>query len=459
MKKLFSLKMLVIVFCIFCLKNSFSNQIEEEAFQFLREFVGINTVNPPGNESRAVSFYASIFEKEGIEYEVIESAPGRGNIWARLTGGKKPGLMMLQHTDVVPADPEHWSVKPFLSVEKDGYLYGRGTLDMKGTGISHLATFLYLKRKNIPLNRDVVFLASADEEAGGLYGVGWLIENKPEIFKNIGLLINEGGSGRIINNNLVFEVELTQKIPVWLKLTAVDKPGHGSSPRETSSVTRLIDGLYYLKSNPFPPRIIDSVEKYFIGMSEYIEEDKSKDYKNIATSIKRERFIKSLQERSPFHHSLTRDTCSITRLGASEKINVVPPLAWAELDCRVLPDRPSSEFIDKIKSMVKPFGIEVEILMAFTSASSTVDSELFRAIEKTMKGLYPKSHVIPRVTTGFTDSHFTRDLGIQSYGFNPIIVPLKELSRIHGNDERVNIKAFKKSINDHISIVESLVYN
>ena len=459
MKKFFITVFISILFNLCFLSHSFSDSIEEEAFRLLKEYIKINTVNPPGNESRAVDFYARIFDKKEIHYEHIESAPGRGNIWARIRGGNKPALMMLQHTDVVPADPKHWSVQPFDATEKDGFLYGRGTLDMKGTGITQLATFLSLKSNSIPLNRDVIFLATADEEAGGFYGVGWLIKNKPEIFKNVELLINEGGSGRIINNNLVFEIELTQKVPVWLKFIAVDTPGHGSSPRTSSSVTRLIDGLHYLKENPFPPRIISSVDEYFLGMSNYLEDEKAEDYRNIDGSIKRENFIKQLQIRSPFHHSLTRDTCSITRLGASNKINVVPPVAWAEIDCRILPDRTAEDFINEIKYMMKPFDIKVETIMAFTSASSTTESELYKAIKSTLKNLYPHSHIIPRVTTGFTDSHFTRDLGIQSYGFNPIIVPLKEFGRIHGNDERININAFKQGVKDHLAIIKSLVYD
>ena len=400
--KILNYSFLFIIFIFLKINIIYSEEnIENESLEWLTSYLKINTVNPPGNESRAVNFYASIFDKEGIEYQFIESAPGRGNIWARIKGGKQPALMLLQHTDVVPADPKYWTVEPFSAIEKDGYIFGRGALDMKGTGINQLATFISLNRNSKKLNRDVVFLATADEEAGGFYGVGWLIENKPEIFQNVKYLLNEGGSGRIINNNLVFEVELTQKVPVWLKLVAIDTPGHGSSPRISSSVTRLIDGLHYLKENPFPPRIIPSVEEYFSGMSNYIEKEKAQDYRNINKSIKKEDFIKKLQKRSPFHHSLTRDTCSITRLGASNKINVVPPKAWAEIDCRILPDRKAESFIMEIEEMMKPFGITVETIMAFTSASSSTNSKLYEAIENTMKNLYPQSHVIPRVTTGF----------------------------------------------------------
>ncbi len=448
----------IIIFLFYSYK-SYSNELSEEAYNWLKDFISVNTVNPPGNEINAVNFYKNIFIKENIDFNVAESSPGRGNIWARLKGGNKPALILLQHTDVVPANTENWTVDPFKPTEKDNYLYGRGTLDMKGTGISQLATFVNLKRLGKKLNRDIIFLATADEEAGGNYGVGWLIQNYPEIFKNVGFLLNEGGSGRIVNNKLVFEIELTQKVPVWLRFESEGKPGHGSSPYESSSVTRLLDGLQYLKNNPFPPKIIPSVGDYFQGLSKIVSEEYSDEYKDINTSIKKEDFIKALQKRSPFHHSLTRDTCSITRLGASNKINVVPPLAWAEIDCRILPDQPAEEFIIKITKMMEPFGIKVKKLMAFTPASSSTNTEFYKVINSTLLDLYPESHIIPRVTTGFTDSHFTRDIGINSYGFNPIIIPLKEFRRIHGNDERVNIDAFKTGIYDHLKIIENFVYD
>ena len=157
--------------------NSFAQAIEDEALDWLQAFVQVDTINPPGNETRAVEFIANILESEGIPYQTAESAPGRGNIWARLEGGDEPALIMLQHTDVVPADMKYWTTDPLSGEIRDGYLWGRGTLDMKGTGMSQLATFVSLHRAGIPLNRDVVLVATADEEAGGFYGAGWLVEN------------------------------------------------------------------------------------------------------------------------------------------------------------------------------------------------------------------------------------------------------------------------------------------
>ncbi len=330
---------------------------------------------------------------------------------------------------------------------------------MKGTGISHLASFLSLHRSGIPLNRDVVFLASADEEAGGLFGVGWLVENRREIFDGVGILLNEGGSGSLDGNEIVFGVEVTQKVPVWLRLTAIDEPGHGSSPRTTSSLTRIVDALAILRENPFPPRIIPPVASYFAGIAESLDNEWAPAYADIENAVKDPEFLPAFQNYRPGHHALTRDTCSITRLSGSSKINVVPPEAWAELDCRMLPDRPAEEFIADLTKLVEGTGVEVEVIMAFTPAISSTNSRLFSAIENVTRELYPNSRVMPSVSTGFTDSHFTRDLGIVSYGFDPIITNAGEHTGVHGNDERIPVAAFRRGVGDMISIIRNVVQN
>ena len=451
-----------IVLCLYCFSGAVNAQsIEDEAVTWLQEFIRVDTINPPGNESRAVDFYAKIFEAEGIPYESAESAPGRGNIWARLEGGDEPALILLQHTDVVPADLQYWTTDPLSGELRDGYILGRGARDMKGTGISHLAAFLSLHRAGRPLNRDVVFVASADEEAGGEFGVGWLIEHHPEIFAGAGFLLNEGGSGAAArgSDQVVFGVEVTQKVPVWLRLTAVDVPGHGSSPRTTSSVTRIVDALALMRANPFPPRIIPPVDVYFKGLSLARNDEYGAAFANMPLAIQDPEFLPRLQAENPGLHSLTRDTCSMTRMNGSNKINVVPPEAWAELDCRVLPDKPAEQFIAELTELVAPAGVEVSVIMAFTPAVSDTTSRLFSAIERVTRELYPNSRVLPSVSTGFTDSHFTRDQGIVSYGFDPIITIQGEPTGVHGNDERIRVDAFKQGIRDMQAIVRDVVYN
>ena len=434
-----------------------SQTLEDEAVDWLQNYIQIDTINPPGNEYRAVDFLAEIFEAEGIEYQTAESAPGRGNIWARLEGGNEPGLILLQHSDVVPADEEFWTIPVLSGAIRDGVILGRGARDMKGLGTLQLATFIALHRSGMELNRDVVFLATADEEAGGLFGVGWLIENRPEIFEDIGILLNEGGGGSRVGQNVVFSVEVTQKVPVWLRLYAIDQPGHGSSPRTTSSVTRIVQALNTMLENPFPPRIIGPVNDYFGALSVGMDEEWAGYYANIRSAINNPDFVLKLHDARPAHNSLIRDTCSMTRMSGSNKINVIPPTAWAELDCRILPDKPADQFIRELDELIGYTGVEIQKIMAFTPAISETNSRLYRAINSVTQELHPGSRVLPSVSTGFTDSHFTRDLGIISYGFNPIITNRGEHTGVHGNDEQVREEAFRRGVGDFYAVVRNVV--
>ena len=447
---------IVILFFMFCGVLR-SQTLEDEAVGWLQNYIQIDTINPPGNEYRAVDFLAEIFEAEGIEYQTAESAPGRGNIWARLEGGNEPGLILLQHSDVVPADEEFWTIPVLSGAIRDGVILGRGARDMKGLGTLQLATFIALHRSGVELNRDVVFLATADEEAGGMFGVGWLIENRPEIFEDIGILLNEGGGGSRVGQSVVFSVEVTQKVPVWLRLYAIDRPGHGSSPRTTSSVTRIVQALNTMLENPFPPRIIGPVNDYFGALSVDMDEEWAGSYANIQSAINDPNFVAKLHDARPGHNSLIRDTCSMTRMSGSNKINVIPPTAWAELDCRILPDKPADQFISELDDLIGYTGVEIQKIMAFTPAISETNSRLYRAIDSVTQELHPGSRVLPSVSTGFTDSHFTRDLGIISYGFNPIITNRGEHTGVHGNDEQVGEEAFRRGVGDFYAVVRNVV--
>jgi acetylornithine deacetylase/succinyl-diaminopimelate desuccinylase-like protein len=437
-----------------------AQSLDDEAVAWLQEYLRIDTINPEGNEYRAVDFYSKIFDAEGISWQSAESAPGRGNIWARIKGGDEPALILLQHTDVVPADPKYWTTDSLSGEIRDGFIWGRGAIDMKGTGIIQLATFLNLHRSGKPLNRDVVFVATADEEAGGLFGAGWLLKNHPEVFAGAGLLLNEGGSGRLTaKGETIFSVELTQKVPVWLRLTAIDKPGHGSMPNATSSVTRVVQAMELLRTNPFPPRIIGPVDAMFRSIAVSAEPEWATAFADMPNAIKDPGFPARLQAFSAPLHALTRDTCSLTRLSASNKINVVPPESWGEIDCRILPDKPVETFVEEIKALVAPSGVEVSVIMAFSPAVTDTGSRLYTAIEDITAERHPNSRVMPSVSTGFTDSHFTRDAGIASYGFSPVIIPEEEMVRIHGNDERIGEAAFRRGVDDHLAIIEAVVYD
>lgn len=422
-----------------------AGSLQDEAVEWVQEYVRINTINPPGNEIAGARFLAAIFEAEGIPYEMVESAPGRGNIWARLEGGDEPGLLLLHHIDVVPADPSYWTTDPLSGDIRDGLLYGRGTLDTKASGIVHLAAFLGLHRSGVALNRDVVFMATADEEAGGFFGVGWLVEHRPELFDGLGYVINEGGGGADVEGRIQISVEVTQKLPYWLRLTAQGQPGHGSRPQPATSVTRLVAALERLRGHEFEIRVIPAVDRYFRGLAAAMAPPWRSRYADMQAALGEPGVEDELLRENPGHYGLVRNTCSMTRLGGSEKINVVPTEAWAELDCRLLPDQDPDAFLAELGAVLGD-EVAVETLMGFTPGQSSAETGLFRAIEEVTRTHYPGASVVPSVLTAFTDSHFLRDLGITAYGYEPFAVPLEDFAGIHGNNERISVANIRRGV-------------
>ena len=419
--------------------------VQDEAIRWLQSYIRVDTINPPGNETAGVQFFKAILDAEGIPYETAESAPGRGNIWARLEGGDQPALMLLHHMDVVPATRASWHTDPLSGEIKDGYIYGRGALDTKSSGILHLAAFVALHRSKTALNRDVIFMATADEEAGGFFGVGWLVKNRPELFKGVGYVINEGAEGRVRGGRTQFGIEVTQKVPYWLHLTAHGEPGHGSTPRASSAVTTLLAALERLRQHQFEPRIVPAVAAYFKAIAPVAPPAWRERYANISTAIRTPGVLAELQRDDPARHTLVRNTCSITRLGGSDKINVVPPEAWAEIDCRLLPDQDPKLFLAEVDRVVGS-DIQIKTIMGFTPAVSSANTELYRVLEAVCHEHFPDAPVVPSVIGGFTDSHFLRDLGITAYGFSPVVIPFEDEGGVHGNNERISVENVRRGV-------------
>ena len=428
---------------------------QTDALERLKSYIEVDTINPPGNETRGVAFFSKIFDEAGIAYETAESAPGRGNIWARLEGGDEPALVLLHHMDVVPATEDAWDTDPLTAVVKGGQLYGRGTLDTKSLGIMHLEAFLALNRSGNPLSRDVIFMATADEEAGGLFGAGWLVENRSEIFTGAGYLLNEGGSGIRSGAQTWFQIEVAQKRPYWIRLIATDEPGHGSMPQSTSAPMRLIAALQRIQQSPFEPRVVTPVREMFEEISPLTEPIWQDSLRNIDKAVLDPDFLTQFQAAKPGLHALIRNTCSITMLTGSQKINVVPPTASAELDCRILPDQDAEVFLDAIRARIDDDHIRIEEIMLFGPAQSSSDTDLFRLLGDVSKTYYPDAGIVTSVSTGFTDSHCFRDLNIVSYGYAPTVVPEDDLVRLHGNNERIGIETFNRGVEIMTEIVTS----
>jgi len=438
--------------------NTVDENLTDAAVDLTREYLRVDTTNPPGNEVRAADFLGAILASEGIAFQTAESAPGRVNLWARLNGGDEPALLMLHHSDVVAADESAWDVQPFAGELRDGHVYGRGALDMKSQGIMHLMAFIALHRAGRPLKRDVVFMATADEEAGSRFGMGWMMANRPVAFADVGLTITEGGGGVTVNGQVSYGVEATQKYPVWLRIRASGTPGHGSVPRTDAAVDRLLRALQAILESPFDARIIPEVDAYFKQLAGRFPGKMGLAFADITTAITDPEFNATLQESIPQLYALTHNTCSITRLQGSEKVNVLPATAAAEIDCRLLPDENADEFIALLSQIIDDPAVTIEPTLILTPAGSPIDTPLYAAIETVVARHFPDADVGPSVSTGFTDSHHLRKRGIVSYGFTPAVIPLADYSGIHGNNERISVENIQRGTQILQDIVAELVY-
>ncbi len=435
------------------------DEVQQEALELFVQYLRIDTTNPPGAEIRAAQFFANICKREGIEHQVFEPFPGRGTIWARLRGdGSKRPVILLNHTDVVPHDKEFWSVDAFSGAIKDGFIFGRGAMDMKSLGMAQFVTLLTLKRAKVPLKRDVIFLATADEEAGGLSGAGWFSKHHRSLIDGAEFLFNEGGSNIVDANGraLAIGVGPSEKAPAWLRLTATGEPGHGSTPRADSSVNRLLRALNRLLDYTPPIRLTSVVEQSFQSVAPLLPSQQGAKYSNIREAIKDPEFSRHL-ENDAFARSIIRNTISVTMLQGSNKINVIPPSASAEIDTRIVPGDKLERWIGELRGVIKDDSIKIEPILSFEANASPTDSDLVKSVAAVCKQRHPEALISYPVLAGFTDSHYFRDMGVMSYGFSPFVAPPRELGGgYHGNDERIGKKAYVEGVRFFYEVIERL---
>ncbi|MFN7999935.1 MAG: M20/M25/M40 family metallo-hydrolase [Acidobacteriota bacterium] len=434
-------------------------EVQREALELFIQYLKLDTTNPPGNEIRAARFFAEICQREGIEHKVFEPFPGRGTLWARLKGdGSQRPLILLNHTDVVPHSKEYWSVEAFSGAQKDGFIYGRGAQDMKSVGMAQFVTMLTLKRARIPLKRDIIFLATADEEAGGQLGAGWFVKTHPELLGNAEFLFNEGGNNITDQYGHVLAVGVgpAEKTPAWLRLTATGEPGHASVPRPDSAVNRLLRALNRLLEYTPPIKLTPAVEQAFRSLAPLMPAARSGKFQNLREALKDPEFARQF-DLDPMARALVRNTISITMLQGSTKINVIPPVAVAEIDTRLVPGEKLERWIAELRGVLGDDSIKIEPVLAFEANDSPIDSDLVKTVAKVTKQRYPEAIITHPVLAGFTDSHFFRDLGVMSYGFSPFVAPPRELGGgFHGNDERIGQKAYVEGVRFFYEIVEQL---
>jgi acetylornithine deacetylase/succinyl-diaminopimelate desuccinylase-like protein len=416
----------------------------EEATRYLQEYIRIQTVNPPGNEIEGANFFKKIFEKESIPYQIFEPSPGRGSILATLKGnGNKKSILLLSHIDVVPAEKQRWEVDPFAGVIKDGYLYGRGTLDDKFMGIIEMMALLIVKREGIPLKRDILFFATADEETGGGLGVKWGMENISAL-RESEFALNEGGYILINEAGVADRYELSngQKVIFQLQLKMEGTSGHASMPTPDNPNVKLLHALEGVTKWETPFKILPMVKEYFSKIAPKQSPEDRPLYEDIEKALDNPAFAKKLTS-NPIYNAMVRDTVVLTVLQGGSKANVIPSESSATFDCRLIPGTSKEEFLKEIKRRLGD-GVEIKALAESQSIlPSPLDTDLYKAIQKFAAGNDPGCPVVPLLLPGATDSRFLRDKGIIAYDFCPFRLTEKDLLKVHGNNERVALENLK----------------
>ncbi len=433
------------------------DQLLNEAIQHLQEYLRIQTTNPPGNEIEGARFFKKNFDAESIHSELFEPSPGRGNLLATLKGnGKKRPILLLNHMDVVPVEKKNWEVDPFAGIIKDGYLYGRGTLDNKSMGIAEMMTLLILKREGIPLKRDILFFAAADEETGGRWGIEWAMENIP-LLRESEYALNEGGYV-ILNENGIpnrYEVSNGQKVLFQLKLKAKGTSGHGSMPHSDNPNVKLVQALERVTKWETPYNILPMVKEFFSKMAPKQPLEERKFFEDIEKGLRDPSFSIWLTS-NPIYNPMVRDTTSLTILQAGSKVNVIPSESTATLDCRLIPGSSKENFLKRLQGKL---GDEIEVEVISESQSyppSPLDTDFFKAIQKYAAENDPDCPVVPLLLPGATDSRFLREKGIITYDFCPFRLTEKDMLRIHGNNERIAIENLRFGMRMMVDILKEV---
>ncbi len=410
---------------------------EAELLEIFRGLIRIDTSNPPGNEIVAAEYVKKILEREGIPAKVFESAPGRGSVVGRLKGkGKEPPILLLSHLDVVPVEVERWSVDPFGAEIKDNRVWGRGTLDIKNMGAMETMALILAKRAGLELNRDVIIAATADEEAGGTYGVRWLIEHHFEEI-NAEYAINEGGLGLTEDGRKAIFCQCAEKGICWIRITIKGEGGHGSLPSAGNPViqagrviSRLGKHAFSVTKTPVTEKLLKGAEELgllpdgvttakIFDSGEAFQPDSSRIGKRI--------------------NAWLRHTATPTFVKAGTKVNVIPMEAQVSVDCRILPGMTPEEMLETVKKIVAVPDAEYEVLQNKPGSESRIDTALWTTLESCAKELEPDLAFFPYLSTGGTDSGFLREKGVICYGFDPTLVSWEDHDTVHGIDERVSI--------------------
>ena len=403
------------------------SRLEAETMQHFQALLRLDTSNPPGHEKLAADYLKQVLEREGIPAQMFALEPDRPNLVARLKGtGRRLPILLMGHTDVVTVDPKKWTFPPFSATRDGGHVYGRGALDDRPHVVAALMTLLTLKRLNVPLDRDVIFLAEAGEEGTTRVGIDFMTrEHYPEISAEYCLA--EGGETMRVAGRVKFAgIETVEKIPLPLELTAHGTSGHGSIPLQDNPVVHLSRAVAALGAWRTPIRLNETTREYFRRLADISAGDDAARYRAVLVpgSASAEAADSYLQQREPKHASMLRTSVTPTILNGGYRFNVIPSEAKATIDVRMVPDENPSAFIDAVKKVINDPAVDVAISTATdrrtVGGTTRIDSEAFKAIEAAVTKHY-QTVSLPVMQTGATDMSVVRAKGAQCYGINAAV--------------------------------------
>jgi acetylornithine deacetylase/succinyl-diaminopimelate desuccinylase-like protein len=434
------------------------SQIASDAIGWLQDLIRINTSNPPGNEIVAAKYLAGILDREGIHSEIYESSPGRGFLVARLSASAMPdpsrALLLMGHLDVVGVDKAKWKLDPFGAQIEGGYLYGRGAIDDKAMTIANVAVLVALKRSGVPLSRDVILLAEGDEEAAA-EGMRCAVEKHWDKIA-AGFALNEGGHVIVKDGKIQYvAVQASEKVAVNVDVIATGTSGHGSVPRGDNAVVHLAAAIAKIGTYETPVQFNAVTRAYFEGLAPTQDEETAKWIRALDTPDRGEHAARWVSSANPSWNSMIRDTIAPTMLQAGIRQNVVPSEARGVLNIRLLPGNMIDPLVAKLQQLVNDPQIqfEVEPNGGESAPSSSLTSDLYNVITRTAAQEFPGAPVLPYMSTGATDSTFLRLRSVQAYGLLPFPLTEEDILRMHADNERIPVDAFRKGVDFLYAIV------
>lgn len=429
--------------------------MKERLVEIFREFLRIDTSNPPGREEQAAFFLSDLLRPHLDHVEVIPSAEGRANLIAKIKGRSQARpIVLLAHLDTVPADERDWTVPPFSAEVRDGFIYGRGAIDMKSQVICTALSLVELVREGVVAENPILFLATADEECGGELGLSYILRQKEEL-KEALFVLSEGGFVIQDDGLLYAQVATSEKKLSQFTVRARGTPGHASTPHTDNPNEKVVAAASAILSYRFPYRVSGCVRTYLNGIL-HGKSISGYTFRDIREALKDKRFLRLLESR-PDLNALLRTTVTLTILKGGEKINVIPSTSEAHFDARLLPEQDHEAFFKKIRRLAGP---DVEVVPANQGMSNPLPSPrrtpFFRLLKEVMKErLHCK--VLPYMTAGATDLRFFRNLSIPSYGFFPLVISKADAQRMHGVDERVSIESLLLAFEIQKEIIRRLM--